>query len=73
MEKLLEEETKVSVSSSFMTCSSPLKNIPLSAEEVLVRILDAVFFFLTRRFFLSILAGGRKPSGFLESSEAEEL
>lgn len=61
VEKLLEDETRVSVSSSLMSSSSKLSllNNPLSAEEVLMRNFGVdVFFFLYRRFFFAELGGG---------------
>lgn len=60
MEKLLEDETNVSVSS--LSLSSLLNN-PLSTDDVLVRCLPVVFFFLLRRFFLFSAVGDGGDAG----------
>lgn len=71
LEKLLEEETKVSVSSPSLSSRPSLLNSPLSAEEVLVRVFDAVFFFLARRFFFSAVGGGGGARPETSSSESD--
>ena len=63
VEKLLEDETRVSVSSSSPSSQPSLLKNTLSPEEVLIRIFDVVFFFLTRRFFFSIVGGGGGGGG----------
>ncbi|CAL5326355.1 unnamed protein product [Camellia sinensis] len=76
VEKLLEDETRVSVSSS---SSASLLNNPftVSAEEVLNRIFAVVFFILLRRFFFFTAVGGGGGGGGKRSAseppETDEL
>ncbi len=80
VEKLLEDETRVSVSSSSLSSQPSLLKNTLSPEEVLIRIFDVVFFFLTRRFFFSTVGGGggggrdkTSSSSESDSPETDEL
>lgn len=72
VEKLLDDETKISVSSFSL---SSLQNDALSADDVLTRCLPVVFFFLVRRFFFfsAIGGGGGANASTSESPETEEL
>ena len=81
VEKLLQEDIRVSVSimlsssssSSNITSPPSLLKSPLSAEEVLARSLaGGALFFFPRRFFLDGGGGGGKANIFLSWSESPE-
>lgn len=72
VEKLLEDETRASISSLSLSSPASLLKKQLSAEEILIRILLPVFAFLLARLFFSHFLGGGSTSSF-ESPETEEL